>query len=99
MLFGAGEKKPPPARQVLYRVEPLYMTERFKLNAFTIVNEFRVGVSFVLHQVNCPGHPVNMAQSNEDCGKNLKRYFCSVLEKEYPKDCHRGIAGAVFGRR
>lgn len=64
------------------------MTERFKLNAFTIEKEFQDGVSFVLHQVNCPDHPANMAQVWDDCGKNLQEYFCSKLEKEFPQECN-----------
>lgn len=63
--------------------------ERFRLNAFTVENEYRDGESFVLHQVNCPGHGANMAASVDDCGRNLARYLCAKLASEYPGECAR----------
>ena len=44
-------------------------------------------MSFVLHQVNCPGHPANKAGSWEDCGRNMGKYFCAKLRDEYPTEC------------
>mmetsp|Transcript_23111 Transcript_23111/g.37110 ORF Transcript_23111/g.37110 Transcript_23111/m.37110 type:complete len:401 (-) Transcript_23111:27-1229(-) len=61
--------------------------ERYKLNAFTIESEYIDGTSFVLHQVNCPGHPANKASSWKQCGDNMKLRFCEKLAKKYPREC------------
>lgn len=68
---------------------------RYKLNAFTVEREYREGVSFVLHQVNCPGHPVNNAKSWEDCGENMEGYVCAKLAKQYPEECRKWVSSVT----
>ena len=70
--------------------------------------EYGEGVSFVLHQVHCPGHPANHARTSADCARKMKEIVCSKLADSYPKECAGGtpsyqtgpgLAGGVAQRR
>uniref|UniRef100_A0A7S0SWE8 Glycosyltransferase n=1 Tax=Mantoniella antarctica TaxID=81844 RepID=A0A7S0SWE8_9CHLO len=66
--------------------------ERYKLNAFTNQREYVDGVSFVLHQVFCPGDQPNTAATVAECGRKFKGYFCTTLAEMYPKQCSEDVS-------
>ena len=75
------------ANRHMERIHVQIVVDRYKLNAFTVEREFRDGVSFVLHQVNCPGHPNNRASSEKDCTNKMKSFFCAKLASKFPNEC------------
>jgi len=60
--------------------------ERYKMNAFTTMDEFVTGESLVLHQVQCPGHRKN-PRTVKGCNESIRIFFCAVLEESYPSEC------------
>ena len=49
-------------------------------------------MSFVLHQVFCPGDQPNTAATVAECGRKFKGYFCTTLAEMYPKQCSEDVS-------
>jgi hypothetical protein len=58
--------------------------------------EYGEGVSFVLHQVHCPGHAANHARTSADCARKMKEIVCSKLTKPL-KECAGGTPSYQTG--
>lgn len=64
------------------------IVDRARFQAFTVnEGEFKLGTSFIRHQVNCPGHPANNATSLADCAANQAKFICSALYSEFSEEC------------
>jgi len=64
------------------------IVDRARFQAFTInEGEFKLGTSFIRHQVNCPGHPANHAKSLAECAANQAKFMCSVLHSDFSEEC------------
>jgi len=55
---------------------------RFQAFAFDEENPYLDGVTFIWHQVNCPGHPAYVAKNIKECVRRLEFFFCKKFKDE-----------------